>query len=371
MKKSIQFLAIGSFFAFLLFFTVLRLVLPDRSFSENENRYLDSKPEFSFSSLFSGKYTEAFEAYMTDQFPFRDSWISLKSRTERALGKTENNGVFFGSDDTLLTRLEPVSESSINAGIEAVNALASQTEAEVCLALIPGSTEIWKDRLPANAVSADQKALIDRIYDGCDVLKADVYAALEAHKEEAIFYRTDHHWTTLGAYYGYCATAEALGLSPAPLSSFTPETVSEDFYGTVFSSSGVRWVEPDSIQIFVPDSNFRIRRYESSEGELIPLYDRSKLDTKDQYAMFFGGNTPRLVIENGLGSGKLLVLRDSYSDCEIPFLLAHYGEIHVLDLRYYRQSVQRYVEEHGIETVLVNYSLSNFVSDLSIYQIGS
>ena len=220
-------------------------------------------------------------------------------------------------------------------------------------------------------MSADQKAIIDRIYAACDADTADIYAALTAHKEEDIFYRTDHHWTTLGAYYGYCATAEALGFTPTPLSSFTPETVSSDFFGTVFSSSGVRWVEPDSIEIFVPDTGYEIRRYESPEGEEIPLYDLSKLETKDKYAMFLGGNTPRLVIKNGSGSDRLLILRDSYSDCEIPFLLAHYSEIHVLDLRYYRQSVKSYLQEHEIDTVLVNYSVSNFVSDLSIFQLGS
>ena len=371
MKKITQNLAIISFFAFILLFTVLRLALPARSFSENENRYLDQRPKFTFASLFSGKFSKDFESYMTDQFPLRDSWISLKSRAERALGKTENNGVFFGAEDTLLTRMEEPKESSIRAGIEAINALKANTDAQVCLALIPGITEIWKDRLPANAVSADQKAIIDRIYAACDADTADIYSALTEHKEEDIFYRTDHHWTTLGAYYGYCATAEALGLSPAPLSNFSPETVSSDFYGTVFSSSGVRWVEPDSIEIFVPDTGYEIRRYESPEGELVPLYDRSKLETKDKYAMFLGGNTPRLVIKNGSGSGSLLILRDSYSDCEIPFLLAHYSEIHVLDLRYYRQSVKSYIADHEIDTVLVNYSVSNFVSDLSIFQLGS
>ncbi len=371
MKKLSHILNIGSFSVFILLFTVLRLVLPTREFSENENRYLDQRPKFSFDTLFSGKFTAEFEGYITDQFPIRDRWISLKSRTERALGKKENNGVFFGSEGTLLTRMEEPDESSIRAGIEAVNALCANTDATVCLALIPGVTEIWQDRLPSNAVSADQKAIIDRIYAGCDAVTADIYAALNAHRDEDIFYRTDHHWTTLGAYYGYRATAEALGLEPTPLSSFRPETVSEEFYGTVFSSSGVRWVEPDRIEIFVPDTGYEIRRYESPEGELIPLYDMSKLETKDKYAMFLGGNTPRLVLKNSEGSGRLLILRDSYSDCEIPFLLTHYGEIHVLDLRYYRQSISAYLQEHEIDTVLVNYSISNFVSDLSVFQLGS
>ena len=349
----------------------LHLALPDHSRSENENRVLTSAPKFSLKALFSGSFTRDFEDYITDQFPFRDSWLDLKSRTEKLMGKTENNGVFFCRDDTLISRFQSPAESSVEGGIRAVNALAAHTGLPVCLALIPSAAEIWSDRLPANADTADQAALIRRIYASVDVSTADILAALREHASEPVYYRTDHHWTTLGAYYGYSATAAALGLTPRGQDAFSPETVSDSFYGTVYSSSGVRWVEPDSIQIIVPAGDAELTRYDTPEGTVSPVYDYSKLETKDKYSMFLGGNTSRLVIRTAHGGGKLLVIRDSYADCELPFFFEHYSEIHVLDLRYYRQSVSAYASEGGFDAILVSYSLADFVSDTSVFLMGT
>ena len=361
----------GLFCGFLGLFFLLRLALPVRDFSENENRKLAQPPKLTLSGLFSGSFTQQFEKYLTDQFPFRDRWIDLKARLERLSGRTENNNVFFCGGDTLITRFSPPEEAMVSDAIQAVLTLRGQTEAQVCLALIPSAAAVWSDRLPANANTADQQALIDRIYAACGGLCADISGALTDHAAEDIFYRTDHHWTTLGAYYGYAETARALGLTPTPLAAFTPETVSRDFYGTVYSSSGVRWVAPDSIDRYVPDTGVTVTRYESGEGEQGAVYHPDKLETKDQYAYFLGGNTPRLRIDTGSSGGRLLVLRDSYADCELPFFFAHYSEIHVLDLRYYRQSIRDYMTDNGIDTVLVSYSLSNFVSDTSVFLMGT
>jgi len=359
------------FVLFIGAFTILHLALPDSARSENENRMLARAPKFSLRALFSGNFTEDFEDYVTDQFPFRDSWLDLKSRAERAGGKTENNGVFFCREDTLISRFQTPSESALDSAQRAVDSLAENTGLPVYLALIPSAAAVWADRLPPHADTADQEALIKRIYDNISVKTVDVYSSLKAHAAEPIYYRTDHHWTTLGAYYGYAATAQALGLTPQSLDRFQPETISNSFYGTVYSSSGVRWVEPDSIQIFVPAENARLTRYDSAEGSESPIYDLSKLDTKDKYSMFLGGNTSRLVIETGNPGGKLLVIRDSYADCELPFFFAHYSEIHVLDLRYYRQSVSAHAVEGGFDAILVSYSLADFVTDTSVFLMGT
>ena len=350
---------------------LLHLLLPDRQYSENENRYLAAAPEFSVKALFSGSFTADFENYITDQFPFRDSWLDLKSRAERAAGKTENNGVFFCRDDTLISRFPTPADETVSACIRAVNALGEHSNAPVTFALIPSAAEVWSERLPKNADTCDQESLIRRIYDGVDVGTANVLDALRAHADEPVYYRTDHHWTTLGAYYGYKATAAALGLTPAPRDAFTPETVSGSFYGTVYSSSGVRWVKPDSIEVWVPEEGASLVRYDTPEGIEAPVYDRSKLDTKDKYGMFLGGNASRLVIETGHAGGKLLVIRDSFADCELPFFFRHYAEIHVLDLRYFRRSVSEYIEENGFDAVLVSYSLADFAADTSVSLLAS
>lgn len=364
-KHSDRILLLG-FGAFLLLGLALHLLLPDRAYSENENRYLAQLPRFSFSRLADGSFTRDVESYITDQFPLRDRWLDLKSRAERAIGKTENNGVFLCGGDTLITRVPEPTQEELQQRIEALQALDANTETPILLSLIPTAAEIWADRLPAHANTAGQAALIRQIAEGCGLPAVDLCAALRPHADEAIYYRTDHHWTTLGAYYGYAATAAALGLTPRPLSDYEPETVSTSFYGTVYSSSGVRWVEPDSIQVFVPAEAAVLTRYESAEGTPSPIYDRSKLDTKDEYSMFLGGNIGRAVIDTGAESGKLLVLRDSYSDCELPFFFQHYAQIHVLDLRYYRQSLSAYLAEQDFDAILVNYSLSGFLSDSAV-----
>ncbi|MBR4691330.1 MAG: hypothetical protein IKP17_01080 [Oscillospiraceae bacterium] len=349
----------------------LHLLLPTKEYSENENRYLASAPAFRLRTLFSGDFTADFEDYVTDQFPFRDSWLDLKSRAERAFGKTENNGVFFCREDTLISRFPQPKEDAVAGAVRAVNALAGNTGLPVILALVPSAAEIWADRLPAHADTADQSALIQSIYGSVETETADICAALREHAGEPVYYRTDHHWTTLGAYYGYCAAAEALGLAPQPKERFSPETVSDSFYGTVYSSSGVRWVKPDSMEIWAPAEGVVLTRYDSPEGTVSPVYDRGKLETKDKYSMFLGGNVSRIVIETGNGGGKLLVLRDSYADCMLPFLFAHYSEIHVLDLRYFRSSVSDYAAEQGFDSVLVLYSLSDFLTDTSVSLLAS
>ena len=359
------------FAVFLGALTVLHFAFPDRDRSENENRVLARAPAFRLRALFSGSFTEEFEDYITDQFPFRDRWLDLKSRTERAAGKTENNGVFFCREDTLISRFKPPDDSAVEGCIQAVNTLAEKTGLPVCLALVPSAAEVWADRLPANANTADQAALIGRIYGGVHVTTADILSGLRAHAEEPIYYRTDHHWTTLGAYYGYEATARSLGLTPIERAAYRPETVSDSFYGTVYSSSGVRWVKPDSIQVFVPAKDAELIRYDTQEGTLSPVYDMSRLDTKDKYSMFLGGNTSRLVIRTGAEGGQLLVIRDSYADCELPFFFAHYSEIHVLDLRYYRQSVSAYALDGDFDAILVSYSLADFVNDTSVFLMGT
>ncbi len=370
-KKSGALPLILCFTLFLLAGILLHLLLPDRKFSENENRYLEPAPKLSWKALFSGSFTRDFEKYITDEFPFRDRWLDLKSRTERLCGKTENNGVFFGKNDTLISRFKEPSASAVEGCIRAVNALAAASDAPVYLALIPSAAEVWSDRLPRHADTADQAALIRRIYDGVEAETVDVLGALETHREEDIYYRTDHHWTTLGACYGYAATAEAMGLSPASPDSFTPETVSASFYGTVYSSSGVRWVKPDRMEIFVPAEGVTLTRYDSPEGAVSPVYDLAKLETKDKYSMFLGGNTSRLTIDTGHEGMKLLVLRDSYADCELPFFFRHCSEIHVLDLRYFRQSVSAYLAENDFDAVLVTYSLADFVADTSVLLMGT
>lgn len=361
------------FLAFIGAFFILNLVLPDRQFSEQENRYLQMRPEFSFKSLFSGDYTSKFETYTTDQFTFRDEWITLKAASELALGKQENNDVHLCENGTLIEGFKRPENSVLDSNMSALNSLVGNTDAKVYFALIPDKSDLYSSLLPKNAPNDSEKEVIDYCYGQSNATNVDMYSALSAHKDEYIFYRTDHHWTSLGAYYGLSALAESMGLPCPALDSYTDRhVVSEEFYGTTWSSSGFSWVDPDTMETFVnAPEGLKVTSYPQGSPVEGKLYDFSFLEKKDKYSMFMGGNCPMHVIETGNeDKPSLLILRDSYMDSLIPFLLDDFSEIHVLDLRYYRASLKAYIEQNDFDNVLVCYSVSNFCSDSNIFLLG-
>lgn len=361
------------FLAFIGAFFILNLVLPDRQFSEQENRYLQMRPEFSFKSLFSGDYTFKFETYTTDQFTFRDEWITLKAASELALGKQENNDVHLCENGTLIEGFKRPENSVLDSNMSALNTLVGNTDANVYFALIPDKSDLYSSLLPKNAPNDSEKEVIDYCYGQSNATNVDMYSALSAHTDEYIFYRTDHHWTSLGAYYGLSALAESMGLPCPALDSYTDRhVVSEEFYGTTWSASGFSWVDPDTMEIFVnAPEGLKVTSYPQGSPVEGKLYDFSYLEKKDKYSMFMGGNCPMHVIETGNeDKPSLLILRDSYTDSLIPFLLDDFSEIHVLDLRYYRASLKAYIEQNDFDNVLVCYSVSNFCSDSNIFLLG-
>ena len=361
------------FLAFIGAFFILNLVLPDRQFSEQENRYLQMRPEFSFKSLFSGDYTSKFETYTTDQFTFRDEWITLKAASELALGKQENNDVHLCENGTLIEGFKRPENSVLDSNMSALNTLVGNTDAKVYFALIPDKSDLYSSLLPKNVPNDSEKEVIDYCYGQSNATNVDIYSALSAHTDEYIFYRTDHHWTSLGAYYGLSALAESMGLPCPALDSYTDRhVVSEEFYGTTWSSSGFSWVDPDTMEIFVnAPEGLKVTSYPQGSPVEGKLYDFSFLEKKDKYSMFMGGNCPMHVIETGNeDKPSLLILRDSYTDSLIPFLLDDFSEIHVLDLRYYHASLKAYIEQNDFDNVLVCYSVSNFCSDSNIFLLG-
>ena len=374
------------FCAFIGVFLVANAVSPDRTFSEVENRNLEQLPAVDFGTpeklfrdgnFFNGQFMRDFETYTTDQFIGRDAWVDLKARTERALGKKENNNVYFADNDTLITRFDQPAADRVTENLNYVNKFVENVDIPVVFSLIPTQACIWADRLPEGAPNASQTDLMAQAQGAVTgAAWADVYTPLMEHKDEDIFYRTDHHWTSLGAYYGYTGLASALGYTPVPLSDYTPTVRSTEFYGTVFSSSGVRWVKPDTITTYVPDDGITVvsHTYDNSGNpveEQRALYVESFLSVKDKYSMFLGGNQSLGVVKNANNPDgpKLLIIRDSYADSLVPFLTAHYSEIHLIDPRYYHLSVKDYVAQNGIDQALVLYSVPNFVTDGNMFWI--
>ena len=369
MKKSIR-IQISVLLIFIFGMAAANLLAPDRAFSPVENRNLAQKPDFSWDRLFSGEFMKDFEAYVTDQFAGRDGWTALKAYAERALGKRENNGVYI-CGDRLIERFDEPDGRQLSSNLAAVDRLAEQSGIEVYLMLVPSAAEIHAELLPEGAPNVGQKELLDALTARTQAVAADAYAALAAHRDEYVFYRTDHHWTSLGACYGADALLRAMGMEGVTPEKWEKRTVSEEFFGTLWSSSGARYVSPDSIDIYVPAEGIRVLSFENGEWTQKPLYDKAKLETKDKYSMFLGGNQPLAVVKTGAEGGRLLLLRDSYADSMVPFLTGSFSEIHLIDLRYYRMSISDYIRENDIGAAAVVYSLKNFSEDRNVLFMGN
>lgn len=371
MKKYSDIVQITIFMVIIVGFMIAMFLVPDKEFSEQENRVLATAPSFSAEALKSGQLMKDIEVYLTDQFPGRDNWIGAKSYAERLVGKTENNNVFFCKDDTLIKRFEEPDRTVVDKNIESINAFIENTDLPVYMSLIPGAVSIWEEKLPVNAQNCNQKELIEEIYAAINCETVDNYTKLETHSGEYIYYRTDHHWTSLGAYYGYTAVADAMGFTPVDISVYTKDTVNDEFYGTVYSSSGVRWVKPDLIDKYVPEEGIVVNNMVGNNPTPGVFYDYEKLNIKDKYTFFFGGNAPLVKITTAVeDGGALLVIRDSYSDCEMPFLTSHYSEIFMMDLRYYKFGLNFFLQQNKVDAVLINYSVSNFCEDRNLALIA-
>lgn len=365
------------FFSFLLIYTVLDCCTPDVKFDEYSNSILTQRPTFSFSSLVNNKYTKEYEDYITDQFAFRHQWINIKSRIESMLLKRENNGVIYGKDHYQFTKMTAVDESKMLRSAEVVAEFSARHHGKVSLILAPSSSYILADKLPPAAPFADEGALTDKVFDaiGGSANIIDIRPTLLEHNDEYIYYRTDHHWTTDGAYLAYCDFAAAMGFTPFDTQSVEPVTV-ENFLGTTYSKSLWHNTVADEIKYYPLDNRMDIytldmdRNIESTQT--VGLYDTAKFDVRDKYAAFLYSNNALSRIY-GNGTGKVLVIKDSYANCFVPFLTANYEQIDVVDLRGLKSNVEFLIEQNDYDQILLLYSFQSFSGlgdDPNIYMLN-
>ena len=351
---------------FCLFFggiALTSLLIPDKGFSEMENRNLRPVPELTLNRFASGRFMTEAEDYASDQIALRDGWVAIKALGEVLSGKQENNGIYFGEDDTLIRRVEEPDAAFLERNVQYLHDFSKRAEVPVYFGLIPTAASVWQDKLPTGAPSADEKEWTQWLYSRSNAQNIDIASALEAHADEEIYYRTDHHWTTLGAFYGANAILKAMGLEELSLSDYTPTVVSDNFLGTNYSSAGAWWVAPDSLTAYIPEEGKEVISNFTGREEPGRLYVPEQLDVKNKYAYFLGGNQPLCVIRSQAEGPKVLVIRDSYSDCLTPFLTERFSEVHLFDLRYNRLSAAEYIREHEIDMVMILYSFETYISD--------
>lgn len=362
--------------AFLLFvvgLSLINLCLPPRLFSPRENRYLQQPPRLTLKNVLSGKFMADYEKFITDQFPGRDSWVLLKMDVERLLNKQEKNGIYLGQDGYLLERYE-LNERWLRQNLQYVNGFAANTGLPTALLLVPTATAIYPEKLPPGAPSDEQRVAWQLVRESLEprVQLIDVWSSLLSHKEEPIYFRTDHHWTMRGAYYAYAALLQQLGREPVALSDLQSDIVSRSFFGTHYAKASWRQLQPDWIEVLRPPSSGAVTVYYPAENvRRDTLFVDTYLEQVDQYSYFLGGNHGVVQIKTDINNGRnLLVIKDSYAHCFLPFLAAHYESIHVLDLRYFSPSVRQYAEENGCEEVLFLFSINQFGSPADLHRLS-
>lgn len=373
MEKHFKLINVIVFALILAVFLMGSIMTPPKDFSENENRVLQKAPVFSWESLASGKFTKDLEKYIADHFLSRDTWVGMKSNIERLLLKKENNGIYFGHNDYLFEKFPEPDWGKLDTNITEIrDFLMKNKNIPSRVMFIPTSASIYKDFLPSFTGTYDQNMLIKYITEklGDEITLIDPSDTLNKHKNEYIYYRTDHHWTQLGAWYAYIEYCKSAGLKPALIGDFLKEVLSEDFRGSYYSKSGYWNIRPDVMEALVPAGYDSIEVFYDGGNKSEKLYDRSFLNKKDKYSLFLGGVHALVHIKTNIKNGKsLLVIRDSYASSFAPYLVNHYENIYVVDMRYYNGNMSKYMDKYSIDEILVLYGLKSICDDTSIVKL--
>ena len=316
-----------------------------------------------------GSWFSDLESYTADQFAGRDFWIALRLRFLKLTGQKESNGVYLCSGDYLME--PPADPPQDSRNVEAINAFAARhTDLRLNMAVIPNAACILADKLPKNALVRDQSADLTALAGSLQGISfLDVSAALSAHTDEQLYYRTDHHWTSLGARYAFEAMAAQLGISQ-PIQNYDTYTVSTTFEGTLASRSGSH-AAYDTVELYVPQTDVEYYvSYGDAAETSATIYDRSALDQKDKYTVFFGGNYPRVDVYTTAETGKtLLLFKDSYANCLMQFLYPYYDHIILIDPRYYYDNVESVISREQVTDVLFLYNANTYFEDTSLADV--
>lgn len=367
----------GVFLAMIFGCTGASLLKPDTSFSEKENRVLAQMPKVNVGDILNGTFEKNYESYLSDQFFWRDGWIGVKTQAERAEGKTEINDVYFAKDGYLIEKHSGsfATDTAKNNITYLKNFLETQAQkmedGHVKAMIVPNAVEVLKEKLPAYAVAEEEGAYLEEIREQIpENLLFDAESILEEHKEEPIYYKTDHHWKTLAARYVYEAWAESIDLPIVPLSEYREETLTTDFHGTIDAKVNVD-VPGDSIESYQPLTEVPYTLTYNHSEERDTLYDRSFLEGRDKYAVFFGGNQPLIEAKTEAKTNrKLLIIKDSYANCFLSFAMQDFSQIDIVDLRYFNENLGDYMKEKEYTDICVLYNAAGFAEDASVAKLA-
>lgn len=361
---------------FIFGFAAAFWLTPDKGFSEQENRYLQQLPKLESESFLSGEWMTEIGEYYADQFPLRNTFMGIRAMSELALGKMQNNDVVMGSDGYLVAREYNPDYTTLEKNLKALRTFATKMEGQdiPCTIALAGRTvdvmtEVLPPLYPTETDENLWKTALDMVKNQHVLDLRTSLRELNQSKVGQLYYFTDHHWTSLGAYYGYANIVESWGITPMGLDYFDATQVSDAFYGTTWSSAGTSWVKPDRMEFFRYQGDMDYTTYIQDTGVSFDgFYDMSYLEQKDKYSSFISGNNG-LVTVTAKGEEEretLLLIKDSFAHSMVPFLAIHYDLV-IVDMRYYVNTLGSLIEEYGVDRALVMVNMETLIDT---YQFG-
>lgn len=358
----------------ILFVTILVGALalifgPKADFSEDENRVLESTPKISLDAIADGTFMGSVQNYIGDHFPLRKMFVSLNTEVQLAMGKRDigsnygktpaEGGVYFGSKGHLYEVLLPNKTDTFANNVTAVTNFGKNAGLPLVIMPVPSGSQEQATNLPAFAPNHNQREELQAIQStakaGTTVV--NLFDTLSADKGD-YYFKTDHHWNIYGAFEGYQALTSAIGVQPLVKSNFTFKTVSNAFYGTLYSKAITFYPQADDFILPICNRQSDITQQTGKQTRK-GIYWEQYLTQKDKYSTFLGGNHSVDVVRNSeiKDDKKLLIIKDSYVNSLVPFLAQNFSEIHIIDLRYYNQDIYQYIKENKITNLAAVYSI--------------
>lgn len=357
----------------LSFCGILLFLLPQREYSENENRYLTTFQSPSISAFLDTSMQKNLTDGANDQFVGRDVWMNFSTSLQRTIGFQNIGGVYLGKNGYYFERIldSQLSETRYLNNLRYLEQFAQTYHTDSLFLPVPSKGSILKEQLPANAVLYST----DRLYDQAEkqlqkTSFIDIRSILIKEKNKTpLYFKTDHHWTMDAAYLAYTVLCNIHGNSATPLSQFAPACASENFFGTLYSKAPDFRTQPD--RFFLPAKVPEAEIFIDDVKQVNSIYDQNKLETKDKYGVYFGGNFGKIAIDvkNSCNDKILLVIKDSFANSLIPFLMTNYKSIIMVDLRYYNQPLSGLIQEIQPDETIFLYEISNFTQDTNFFKI--
>lgn len=345
------------------------IVAPKETFSENENRVLESMPIPTVDTVLDGRFMQSAENYVSDHFPLRNTFVSLNTAAQLFLGRRDlgadysmipaQGGVYFGKDNHIYEVLLPDKTGIFRDNALALADFAEKSGLPLTILPVPSGSQEQPENLPYFAPNHDQREEFEELKRivGQNVKVVDVFSSLSLKTGHDYYFKTDHHWNTYGAYVGYAALSEAMEFPCVPQSAFDYKTVPQPFFGTLYSKAVNTWQKPDTFILPYAKNNAPITQVVGKKT-MQGIYWEEYLNKKDKYSVYLGGNPSVTVVKNPDAKGdKLLLLKDSFANSMIPYLSQNFSEIHMIDLRYYNLDIYEYIQQNEIQQAAAVYSI--------------